>query len=235
MIKEISFTVVYLIVLILHIYAGGVENEMMLTITKPALVSLLIIYFALHIKVSSMRFAFYMLAALFFSLLGDALLMFQDVDDSYFIAGLGAFLGAHIFYITAFTRTYLEQHAIPFLRRFGWALILVVGYGMYFFNLIKDDLGGMLGPVMIYTLVIIVMLLIALNRFEKVGTASFWLITAGALLFVASDSLLAYNKFVRSVEMSHLLIMGTYGLAQLGITLGGVRQMRDIAGTGKST
>jgi uncharacterized membrane protein YhhN len=45
----------------------------------------------------------------------------------------------------------------------------------------------------------------------------------GAILFVASDSLLAFNKFFSAFNYSGLIIMLTYGLAQLFITEGAVR------------
>ena len=79
------------------------------------------------------------------------------------------------------------------------------------------------------------MLLIALNRFRKVSAASFAWITAGAFFFVASDSILAWNKFFRELDHSHLLIMLTYGLAQYGITKGAVSQLRDVSSKSIST
>jgi uncharacterized membrane protein YhhN len=51
---------------------------------------------------------------------------------------------------------------------------------------------------------------------------------SGAVLFVASDSILAWNKFVNHVPHSHLLIMGTYGLAQWGIAMGAVIQIQHV-------
>ena len=46
---------------------------------------------------------------------------------------------------------------------------------------------------------------------------------AGAFLFVVSDSLLAINKFYQSFEMAGIIIMLTYGLAQLFIVHGAVK------------
>jgi len=43
---------------------------------------------------------------------------------------------------------------------------------------------------------------------------------AGAILFIISDSLLAINKFYQPFENAGILIMFTYGVAQLLITLG---------------
>ena len=45
----------------------------------------------------------------------------------------------------------------------------------------------------------------------------------GALLFVLSDSVLAINKFYQSFEAAGVVVMTTYGLAQLFITEGAIR------------
>jgi uncharacterized membrane protein YhhN len=44
----------------------------------------------------------------------------------------------------------------------------------------------------------------------------------GALLFVISDSVLAVNKFYQPFAFAPVLIMITYGLAQLFITQGAI-------------
>ena len=227
--KTLAFLIVYGLVLIFHLYALVVDDALLAMISKPALLGLLILFFTLSIrKRESNRFGWLMLGGLVLSLMGDVFLMFDADDNSYFIYGLGSFLLAHIFYAIAFTRTYLSHHTIPLLKRHGWVMIGIVAYGLYFFSLIKNYLGDMLGPVLIYTLVITVMLLMAFNRYEKVGSKSFWSIAAGAVLFAASDSLLAWNKFVEPLEFGDLAVMGTYGLAQLGITLGAVFQMKEM-------
>ena len=52
--------------------------------------------------------------------------------------------------------------------------------------------------------------------------AALW-IMMGAILFVTSDSILAFNKFFSSFNYAGLIIMFTYGLAQLFITEGAVK------------
>ena len=52
----------------------------------------------------------------------------------------------------------------------------------------------------------------------------------GAILFVASDSLLAFNKFYSSFEYADVIIMLTYGVGQLFITAGAAKYIRDDAG-----
>ncbi len=227
--KTSAILLAYIAILLVHLYARWEEEAMLAMFTKPALLGTLILYFVLSIrKQKSTRFGWLILGGLVLSLMGDVFLMFDADNNPYFMYGLGSFLLAHIFYAIAFTRTYLSHHTIPLLKRHGWVMIAIVAYGLYFFSLIKNHLGDMLGPVLIYTLVITVMLLMAFNRYEKVSTKSFWSIALGAVLFTASDSLLAWNKFVEPLEFGDLAIIGTYGLAQLGITVGAVYQMRDL-------
>ncbi len=224
------FTFTYLVVLIVHLAAGVLGWEETLFITKPMLLSILLLYVLTYVlRFRAGVFGYVVCAALFFSLLGDVFLMFQQWDNTYFILGLSAFLLAHVLYTYAFTRTYIANHEIALLKKYGWVMVAVVGYGFYFFNLIKDHLHDMIGPVMVYTMAIIVMLLIALNRFKKVNDRSFWYTAVGAILFVASDSILAWNKFVNELDYSHVSIMLTYGLAQLGIALGATEQIADNA------
>jgi uncharacterized membrane protein YhhN len=229
--RDTVFSILYFFVLAVHIFAGEQDHTMIADISKPFILTILIVYFLVDVLKSEQRNSFYylILSGLFFSLIGDVLLIFQEESSMYFMLGLGSFLTAHILFIAAFTKTYLVNHEIKFLQKYGWAMLLVVAYGWFFFNAIKDFLGSMIGPVMVYTMVISLMLLIALNRFRKVSTASFLWIAAGAFFFVASDSLLAWNKFVRELDHSHLLIMLTYGLAQYGITRGAVLQLRNVS------
>jgi uncharacterized membrane protein YhhN len=225
----------YLAVLAFHLISGHnywVEFEFF---SKPALLILLLLYAVYNaVKYKPGAFGYLLCTGLFFSLWGDIFLMFQQWDNTYFLLGLGSFLIAHILYTIAFVRTNIVNHEIPLIKRYGFVMIAVIGYGLYFFNLIRDHLGGMTAPVMLYTLAITLMLLMALNRYKKVTDKSFWYTALGAALFVASDSILAWNKFVNEVDHSHVAIMLTYGLAQYGIAVGGVAQMEDAAGISPS-
>ncbi len=221
---------VYLAVLVLHLYSGHTDWPDIAFFSKPALLGLLLLHaIPSAIKYKAGAFGVLICTGLFFSLWGDVFLMFQQWDDTCFMLGLGSFFIAQVVYTIAFTRTNLVNHEIPLIKRYGFVMIAVIGYGLYFFNLIKDHLDGMIGPVMLYTLAITIMLLMALNRYKKVSDLSFWYIAFGAAFFMASDSILAWNKFVNEVDHSHISIMLTYGLAQYGIAVGSVAQMEDAA------
>jgi uncharacterized membrane protein YhhN len=227
--RDRLFSGLFFVILGVHLYAGEIENPGWVILSKPLLLSTLITWFVLVFRRHrNPPFGYFILGALVFSLAGDVLLLFQEFGD-YFIAGLGAFLIAHLLYIAAFTKTYLVNHEIKLLKKYGWVTLVIVAYAWFFFNAIDDFLGSMIGPVLVYTMVICLMLMIALNRFKKVSKESFLWIAAGALLFVASDSLLAWNKFVRELDYSHILIMLTYGLAQYGITKGAIIQLQEAS------
>jgi uncharacterized membrane protein YhhN len=61
------------------------------------------------------------------------------------------------------------------------------------------------------------MLLLALHTHQLFGYRYF---VIGALLFALSDSILAINKFHTSIHFAGVLIMLTYGLAQLFLVKG---------------
>jgi uncharacterized membrane protein YhhN len=81
-------------------------------------------------------------------------------------------------------------------------------------------------PVIIYAAVILTMLSGAINRLEKVNRKSYYLVLAGAILFVISDSSIAVNKFSHQFESSGIVIMSTYIVAQYLIVAGYISQIR---------
>ena len=62
--------------------------------------------------------------------------------------------------------------------------------------------------------------------FSKHKRAGLWMML-GAILFVASDTLLAFNKFYATFNYSGILIMLTYGLAQLFIAHGAAKYINS--------
>jgi uncharacterized membrane protein YhhN len=64
------------------------------------------------------------------------------------------------------------------------------------------------------------MLLFAFKGFLIWKTPANWYILVGAIIFVSSDSILAFNKFYEPVVLSSFLIMITYLVAQYLIVSG---------------
>lgn len=155
--------------------------------------------------------------ALVFSWLGDLLLMKGD-NPQFFLLGLVSFLIAQLGYSYFFYRI-MRKEKIPF------SMLLFVPVVIYYATLITwlyPSLHSMLAPVSIYGAIISMMLLLALHMlYMPAVTAGRWFMS-GALLFVASDSALAFNKFYTPFNAAPLVIMLTYGLAQLFLTVGAI-------------
>ncbi len=154
-----------------------------------------------------------LLTALAFCLLGDALLMF----DRLFIFGLAAFLVGHLCYIALF-----RGDAPWFASRKALTAALACGVGMYVF-LLPHLPKMLLLPVAAYVLAITLMAAQAIGRAAFLRDRASRYVAIGAVFFMLSDTLLAINKFVASLPMSQLLVLGTYYIAQILIVLYALR------------
>ncbi len=193
--------------------------ELLHTICKPLIIVTLII--AYLSTVSSEDRSRTLLLALFFSCAGDILLMLPDDKGSFFIMGLIAFLVSHVFYIFTYRQhQHVEsENRLQGIQKVRLAFpIILSGTGLVF--VLYPVLGDLKIPVIVYALVLVVMVLNALLRLGRTTSPSFWMVFAGALLFMVSDSLLAINKFLEPLAFGSLWIMGTYISAQYLIIKG---------------
>ena len=147
-----------------------------------------------------------LLAALFFSLGGDVFLM---LPGNYFIPGLASFLVAHIFYIGLF-----RQGTPWFASRAG--LLAVLGFGATMYAILWSHLPDpvLAGAVGAYVTVISLMASQAIGRAKVLGTTDARWVAAGTCIFMASDSLIAINKFLTPIPLESLWILITYFAAQ---------------------
>ena len=175
---------------------------------KPLTVALIIII-ALQTRHANMpHYEQFIVAGLLFSLAGDVFLMLRRER---FVAGLISFLFAHIFYIAAFT--------LDGVHLSGWAAAVFTVYGFRMLSLLWPRLGRLKVPVVVYVAVILWMALQASSRWLAVGGRASAASCAGALLFVASDSALAWNRFIGEFRGAQVFIRGTYFVAQWLIAL----------------
>ncbi|MCB2406730.1 lysoplasmalogenase [Hymenobacter lucidus] len=184
-------------------------------ICKPLIVLALGCYY----RRAAPRPAALVLAALALSWLGDVLLLFQDGNALFFIGGLLAFLSAHGSYIGAYRGHQWAGPGLPAGRRALLALP-IIGAGVALLTALYDHLGPLRLPVLGYAAVLVLMVLGALFRYGRTTPASFAWVTAGAGLFMVSDSVLALNKFLAPLPAAGFWIMLTYSTAQLCIVKG---------------
>ncbi len=213
--KKIWITL-YLVVLATDLIGVYTENETLRYITKPLLMPVLVVYFIINTTAFTSPLKKWIVLALLFSWLGDVLLMFETLNSSFFIFGLVAFLIAHIFYILFYQSVLRLEN----LKRNYWLIVPVLIYYVSLIYILNPHLGEMKLPVRIYGAVISYMLIQALQIGRIKNSEAAWLMVFGAILFISSDSILALNKFYSSFGHAGILIMLTYGLAQLLIVLG---------------
>ena len=159
---------------------------------------------------------------LVFSLGGDILLDIPETQlANQFVFGLGSFLIGHLAYVLAYTSDTRR------LAPFGLLLALVCGGSMFWvLNSKPEGLGPLFIPVALYALTITAMLWRALARAGVAGIPrdSVLLAAAGALLFVASDSMIGINRFVQPFAEAKYAIIITYWLGQFGIAASAMRR-----------
>ena len=151
-----------------------------------------------------------LVVALALSTLGDVFLLGGD-RPNLFVAGLSAFLLAHVAYIVAFWLDGVSPGGIVIGLLLGALLVGTVGARVVAAAKAGEE-PALAGPVRAYVLVIAAMVTSA------VGTGDA-LAILGAGLFASSDSLIAWERFVRSRPWGGLVIMVTYHLAQLLLVL----------------
>jgi len=181
----------------LAIAAGdGLIGSRWLFVFKP-LTTLLVIGFAWGRGADDPSRQRWIRIGLLLSLAGDVALLWPVQG---FLPGLVAFLLAHLAYIVAFTR------GVRFaVRRLPFAAYAVVAGGVL--AMLWPSIPAPLrGPVAAYVLCLASMAAQA----ACVGRVA----ALGGALFMASDALLAFDRFAEPLPLSSLLVLATYWAAQ---------------------
>ncbi|WP_299682639.1 lysoplasmalogenase [uncultured Tenacibaculum sp.] len=207
--KKIIFSTLFLVVSCIEIYAAIYNDKILELIFKPLITTVLVLLYLVSVSKPN----FWFVSALFFSFWGDVLLLFPK---DYFVLGLLSFLITHIIYIKIisgfFSKIKLSTKVLSFFA-------FLIYFSAIIF-LIKDNLGELFIPVIIYGLVISMFGTTALlNYISNKASENLWLLI-GALIFILSDSVLALNKFYSAQPIFSNAIMITYIVAQFYICKG---------------
>jgi|TARA_B100000497_G_scaffold118886_1_gene145629 uncharacterized membrane protein YhhN len=189
---------------LIDFYGIYLEKQLMVNFAKPMLMITLFWYYYSNTK----QLNKYFVLGLFFSFLGDLLLL--GTGEVYFIFGLLFFLIAHVFYIIMVLRLIPARKpknfimaSVPFLLLF---FILM--------NILFAGLGSMKIPVIIYAMTISFFGIVSLLLYLETKTKISLILLVGVLIFISSDSILALNLFYKTQSFYPLLIMMSYVLAQ---------------------
>lgn len=219
------FLLIYLIVVFVNLLGHGLSLPLLELTSKPFLMPLLAFLVLVNVSGNQYSLKWYLIGALFFSWVGDMALLFDKQYPFLFMVGLGGFLIAHIHFIILF----LKSAGKLDVTKFGVLLIVtvIILYTGFLIKLLWPFLNDLKVPVFVYSLVLMLMGVSAAVRFQVKGRV---LVIIGALFFVASDSILALNKFYAPVQYGRVLTMLTYTLAQLIIVLGMLKTLKNGMG-----
>lgn len=185
-------------------------------LTKSLIIPSLILYFiSISPRIKSFRF---FIVALVFAWLGDVFLLFSGKD--FFLLGLGSFLIMQILYSVIFYKNRKIKKSKLSLSILLLALFSI-GFNYYLYPFTTE----IRIPVIVYSAAIAVMALTGINRDNNLAGYSH--IFIGVLLFVISDTILAFNSFGPGLWKGGFLVMLTYILAQYCIVEGYAKYLRS--------
>jgi uncharacterized membrane protein YhhN len=184
-------------------------------ISKCLLLPLLIIYLTVSAP-NTTAIKKMALLALFFSWLGDVVLL---SEGNYFVLGMLAFTMAHVRNGKILVR--LQAFQLTGATWIGLGLALGTISLVYYF--LQTSLETFLIPVVVYMVFISTVWVLSFNltNHPKYKAAAINFFIPGMFLFVLSDGILAFNKFLlHQPERWDIWVMLTYALAQWLLTEG---------------
>ncbi|GAP13920.1 predicted membrane protein [Longilinea arvoryzae] len=217
MLASILFWLIFLLMAVDWI-ATGLKFRTVRQITKPGVLIVIILWFSTQGGWHGALIWFGV--GLVFSLLGDIFLLRPERT---FLAGLVSFLLGHVCYIAGFNVYPIRWNGLILLA-LGGVLLAAVLIGRHILRGLKrgDSYSRLKIPVLTYMTAISFMVLSALECFFRPA----WPIRAalvsslGAASFLASDSILASDRFVRQRPWAPVALMITYHLGQVLIIAG---------------
>jgi uncharacterized membrane protein YhhN len=217
-VRAVAVLVAYGVVGLANVVGEATGLDVLAAVTKPLLVPLLLAWLVLNAGGAGRLDAplRWLGAGLVFAWLGDLLLM--GSGDLAFMGGIAAFLVMQACYLVAFTR-------IPgpgLVRAWRIALVPYVLIWIAINLLVSGGVGDLRIPVMAYSAVALAMAVAALDLVLRVPSRLGWRVAWGALVFVASDALIAVTAFgpLSSTPTTSAAVMATYVVAQAMIVTG---------------
>ena len=198
------YIVLFFLIATLDVLGIIIDEKMLRLIFKPLIIpALALVYIVYTTGVKRLY-----LAALFFSFLGDVVLLKSGTN--YFMLGLGSFLLAQmIFVVIVKGQINSYQGKDVLLAGVPFTLIFVV-----IILLIYKSLGDLLLPVLIYGITLCTFGILSFYNYLEKRTNTAVLILLGDFFFIISDGMLAIEKFQLQNRELAIGVMLTYIVAQ---------------------
>jgi len=203
--KRVAY--LFWIIGILHVFGQYTNQELLTTYTKPLIIPLLAVFY--YNKQAGKLF----LIALGCSWLGDLFLMGES--RLFFLLGIFSFWGAQLCYLYLI----VKEIQLPFKKLFLSKEILLplILFGSYFvgtMSLLGTKLGMLSFPVSGYALTLATIGAVSMLLWRKKKSSKTLALLFGVVLFIVSDSMIAFNTFYFQENIFGFWIMATYIPAQ---------------------
>jgi len=211
-----------LVVIIVHFLAQflGEEYKLVENISKGLFLPSLMMYLYVQPNIYNKPGKNLVMIGLLGSFLGDVFL----ISKSLFIPGMVAFMSTHVVNIIFFSKIYgLKQAKSTILKV---STFLLLGFCWFIYFQLSAAIGPLIYPILVYMALICSAALMAIHIAKykpiKIIANNFWI--PGMLFFIASDAILAFNKFDWAIndpiDNIGLVVMFTYALAQFLLVKG---------------
>jgi uncharacterized membrane protein YhhN len=203
---------VYVLCSIIHCIGLLTPNRRISKLTKPLLMPLLLVYYLLSAKDPDVL----IIAALTAGFLGDVFLIGKK--GMFFVLGLSSFFIGQLLYISVFL------NIIKLTSMHVWLVLpalVFFAYGNLIYLRLKPFIKSIRVVLIPYIIVLLSMGLFAFIYYVEAQSAAGAIVFAGALSFIASDSLLSFDMFVKAQKWRTIAVMATYTLAQ-GLLVSGL-------------
>lgn len=211
---KIIFLSIFILSSVIHLYASYVKNVKLRACTKGFILAGLLGWYCVMASPAK----WIVIAAIFFSWLGDVLLIPNGVK--WFTAGGIAFIVSHFCFALAYADNVIWSR-IPV-----WAIILIAAaYAVTVFIIfrgLKEHLSKKLFyPMFLYLLINGLMNCFAFFQLLSVPCLASALVFVGAVCFFISDSILFFVRFNKNTRWkSHFPVMLAYIVAEFLIVWG---------------
>jgi uncharacterized membrane protein YhhN len=209
-----AFLILTVLVAVIDWFAVARRRHRVEVVAKPATLLLLIVA-ACFADLGDAKP--WVVAALVLGVLGDIALLFTEAGaaDVPFLIGLGSFLLGHVAYLAAFTR-----HGLHGLQVIAGALVVAGAVALALPRVLRGARAS--GGTQLAAVVTLYAAVLGAMTVLGFGTAA-TLTALGALLFLGSDLVLAWTRFVQPLLRGPVIVIVTYHLAQLFIVIGLMR------------
>lgn len=184
-------------------FAVATQNKRLEYVAKPATM-LPLIALAATLDAAVPAMVGWFIAALVFGLIGDVFLMLER--DEFFVFGLGSFLIGHLAYVVGLTKGPLSGTGLIIGTVLVFTATAAIGPTVVTGALQRDRRLAV--PVTAYIVTISVMVVLAFGTTVPIAIL-------GALLFLGSDFVIGWSRFVQPFASAKMVIIVTYHLGQL--------------------